>query len=373
MIAPTALRDYAKAHGWTLLKEAAQDRLYVLSNPAYDKRQLVFPMDTTAPDYAEAVQLILDKLAYFERRNPESVLKSLLEVNDDGVAFRVSTARPDEHSLPLAFAGSVVAGAQQMIMAAACTVLRPQAHHPRLSRTESEQLLEAAKFRHTAPGSFILNVSCPVHAMDIQAPLLESEEHIPFVRRATMTIRRSLAELVTAIETDSLASFVAAAKTSERPIISANFCEALTLMQDEALQNSLTIEINWAASIPRPPNEPSTSVIRVQHDYFPRIEEVRRELRADEEHTDDTFIGTVERLSGEMGSDGNRSGEVILSLLLPEGEQVRARTILNPEQYKKADQAHMTDGAYVKVSGRLSPGRQPRQLSELRSFDLILK
>ena len=86
---------------------------------------------------------------------------------------------------------------------------------------------------------------------------------------------------------------------------------------------------------------------------------------------EDTFIGTVERLDGEMGEDGQRSGEVILSLLLPEGEQVRARTNLNAQDYTKADQAHMTEGTYVKVAGKLHPGRQPRQLTELRTFDLI--
>jgi len=30
-IAPTDLRDYAKAQGWVLLKEAAKDRLYVFN------------------------------------------------------------------------------------------------------------------------------------------------------------------------------------------------------------------------------------------------------------------------------------------------------------------------------------------------------
>ena len=42
-----------------LVKEAAKDRLYVLTNPSFDRRALVFPMDTTAPDYAEAVMLVV--------------------------------------------------------------------------------------------------------------------------------------------------------------------------------------------------------------------------------------------------------------------------------------------------------------------------
>ncbi|TAJ78855.1 MAG: hypothetical protein EPO42_07145 [Gallionellaceae bacterium] len=371
LIAPTDLRDYAKSRGWTLLKEAAKDRLYVMNHPRFERRQLVFPMDTTAPDYAEAIALMIEKIAVMEQRTPEAVIKSLMEVSDDAVAFRVTSPRPEDRYLPLSFAGAMVAGAQQLLLASACTVLKPKTHHPRLSRTEAQQFLETARFRHTQPGSFVLNVSCPVHAMDVQAPLLPDESEAPFVRRTTLALQRSLRELVSAIETDSLDGLVATLKQSETPLISSNFCEALTRLEDDSLKNSVDIGITWAASIPRPNAEPASSVVRVQHDYFSRIEEVRRELRSTEKHMEATFIGTVERLDGEMGEDGHRSGEVILSLLLPEGEQVRARTTLDAEQYGKADQAHMTDGIYVKVAGKLLPGRQPRQLSDPRAFDLI--
>ena len=371
LIAPTDLRDYAKAHGWMLLKEAAKDRLYVMSNPRFYLRQLVFPMDTTAPDYAEAIALVVEKIAVMEQRTPEAIIKSLMEISDDAVAFRVSSPNQEERYLPLSFASSMIIGAQQLLLASACTVLKPKTHHPRLSRTEAQQFLETARFRHTQPGSFVLNVSCPVQAMDVQAPLLPDEFEAPFVRRATLILQRSLRKLVSAIETDSLDDLVESLKKSETPLISSNFCEALTRFEDTSLKNSVDIGITWAASIPRPDDEPENSVVRVQHDYFSRIEEVRRELRSNEKHMEDIFIGTVERLDGEMGDDGCRSGEVILSLLLPEGEQVRARTNLNAEQYAKADEAHMTDGTYVKVAGKLHPGRQPRQLSELRAFDLI--
>ena len=88
-IAPMNLRDYAKAQGWVLVKEAARDLLYVMSNPRFDRQQIVLPMDTTAPDYLEAVTLAVEKLAAMESRPFEFVLKSLIEVGDDALAFRV--------------------------------------------------------------------------------------------------------------------------------------------------------------------------------------------------------------------------------------------------------------------------------------------
>ena len=374
LIPPTDLRDYAKDQGWVLLKEAAKDRLYVMTNPSFERRQLVFPMDTTAPDYSEAVMLVVGKLAAMEGRSAQAVIKNLLEVGDDAIAFRVTTPRPDERSLPLAFAGSMVTGAQQLLLASACTVLKPQAHHPRLSRTEAQQFLETAKFRHTQPGSFVLNVSCPVQGLDVQAPLLPEEADAPFVRRTTVTLRKALGELVTAIETDSLDAFVEATKNGANPLVSSNLCEAITRFEDSSLKNSVEIGITWAAAIPKPANEGRVSIIRIQHDYFPRIEEVRRELRSKEQHLEDVFPATVERLDGEMGEDGKRSGEVILRLLTPDGDElVRARANLTADQYKLADKAHMTDGAFVKVAGKLHPGRQPRQLSDIKSFELMLK
>ncbi|MEZ5576904.1 MAG: hypothetical protein R3F44_15290 [Candidatus Competibacteraceae bacterium] len=112
--------------------------------------------------------------------------------------------------------------------------------------------------------------------------------------------------------------------------------------------------------------------LRIQRDYFGRIEEVRRELRPVSGHTTDTFIGTVEDLCGEMGEDGQRSGEVILALLLREGETTQARVTLSAEAYRKAYQAHGIEGAYVEVTGNLQQGRQPRTMTALSRFELLL-
>jgi hypothetical protein len=370
LISPTDLRDYAKAHGWTLVSEGLKDRLFVMSHPDFPRRQLVFPIDTTAPDYSEAVGLALGKLAGIEARPPEAILNSVLEVRDDAMAFRVTTPQPGDHSIPLPFAGAMLVGVEQMLKASACTVLRPQIHHPRLSRNEALQLVDAARFRHTQPGSFVLNVSCPVDALDVQGALPVDGQAVPFVRQATSTLNRSLRALVGAIESDALDHLVEEMKRSSAPTVSSNFCEALARFKDDGAKNSVEVSIAWAAAIARPVGEPLLSVVRVQHDYFGRIEEVARELRPAAQHAEDTFLGTVEGLEGEMGPDNRRSGPVILSLLLPEGEQVRARVVLDAKQYADADRAHMTGGIYVKVRGRLRPGRQPWQMSDVSSFEL---
>jgi hypothetical protein len=368
IIPPSNIRDYARAKGWVLIPEAIPDRLYVLQNPRLNHGQLAFPMDTTAPDYDESVRLVVEKLASFEGYSLESILSSLLAVRDDTLRLRITSGHEGIESIPLAFATTAISATQQLLLSAAHTVLRPQVHHPRLNRAEAQQFLDAAQFGHTEHASFVLKVSCRIDALDIH---VDEDEDVPFVRRAMLTVNRGIRQLVTAIEADRLAEFIEETRRDEEPLVSANFCEALTHLHDEALHNSLDISLSWAAVRPLANIEAEQQPVRIQNDQFAQIEDVRRALRSTADHIEDTFMATVEQLNGDVGDDGRRAGEVILNLFRPQGEVIRARTNLTADQYKRADVAHMHDGVFVRINGRLQPGRQPRQLTNITEFSLV--
>jgi hypothetical protein len=367
LVAPTDLRDYFKAQGWVVLEKAIADRLYVLSNPAYESRQIIFPMDLSAPDYQESVEIAVSKLAELTGKTVSRVFARMQSVKDDVVRLRVFFDGND-NVLPLSFASVLVQSTEKLLKAAACTVLRPRVHHPRLALNEANQFVNQARFGQTERGSFVLNVACPLHAMEAQGTL---EFDTPFVRQVTLSLYQALSQLTTAIEADTVTRLVDELKRSEKPLLSSNLCEALCEMHDDQVNNSLDLGFDWSA-LRAVPQRINSRPILIQRDYFSRVEEVRRELRSLESAQDEVFIGTVEKLEGEMGQDGRRSGGVVLALLLPEeGETVRARTILLADDYHKADIAHMTNGAYVRVAGRLMPGRQPRLLTDIRSFEVI--
>jgi hypothetical protein len=82
LISPTNLRDYAEKQGWVLLNEAEKDRLYVMTNPKFERRQLVFPIDTTAPDSSEAVMIVVNKLAAMENRSTQELINNILRGDD---------------------------------------------------------------------------------------------------------------------------------------------------------------------------------------------------------------------------------------------------------------------------------------------------
>jgi hypothetical protein len=373
LMAPTDLRDYATSQGWALLPEAVRDRLYVLTHPELPRRQLVFPMDTTAPDYAESVQAVTEKLAELERRSPAAVRATIADLRNDSLAVRIELPNKDRATLPLPFAVESVGAAEQLLTAAACTVLKPQAHHPRLQRAESDQLVQAAQFQHTEPGSFILRIACPL-TLEVSQPqmMLLADPNIPFVRKTTVALHHALHALVSAVELGTLDKLVDEAKAvGARPVVSSNLCDALMRLHDPDLNNSLEVGVRWAPVLPVDKADPQMAPARIQQDYFPRIAEVARELRPEPKERTDTFIGTVESLNGDLGEDGRRAGEVVLFLLI-ENVTVRARATLSAEQYALADTAHMTDRAYVQVSGRLHPGKQPRALTDVRDFDILL-
>lgn len=377
-IAPTDLRDYLKSEGWKMLHAALEDRLFVFTHPSHTRRQLVYPMDNTAPDYSEAAWKTLDKLAEITNSPVQTLLHKARAIHDDVLSFHVHFAG-DESSLPLGFAAAMLPQTEVLLKAAACTALRPQAHHPRLTLSQANQLIEKTRFQHTGHGSFVLKTSCPVNSMQPQGELDLSidtsdtglQSSTPFVREVNLILNKSLKQLVKAIESDTTTQLVDQLKSEKSPIISSNLCAALMEMQDEKLANDLSIGFGWAASIPKPSQDISAT-IRFQHDYFPRIEEIQRELRNSQTPREEIFIGTVEKLEGSMNSHGQRAGDVVLSLFLrDESEVVKAKVYLESADYANAVRAHQTDGAYVQVKGQLQGGTRLRQLVHVKGFHVI--
>ena len=216
----------------------------------------------------------------------------------------------------------------------------------------------------------MVRVSCPVDAMETPSTLTHMNES--FVRMTMLTARNGVRQLVQAIESDTLTSFVDSQKLADSPIVSSNLCEALTRLHNDDMRNNIDMSFRWATTVALPQDVAAGENIRIQSNYFGRIDDVRRELRAVERDCDDdVFIGTVEHLNGEFDIEGNRAGEVVVALLLRDDETIKARVVLDQEQYARAVAAHLDDRTFVRIAGRLRPGRQPRTLIDVTSFSLI--
>ena len=358
------LRDYAQALGWVVVPEALADGLFVLNNPAYSQEQLIFAKDENAPDYERSLVLTTQLLAEINRVTPTEIVSRLARVGDDTLSFRLWGNGIEAEKIKLGFVAEALSGAKSLLLATAHSVLSPQFYHPRLSRREAVDFVEAATFGYAAPRSFVFNVSCPLNAVDAQLSLPQLGDG-PFTRIVTMATQTALQQIVQSIESDDLGVLKIDNATS-RPLVSSNLCSALLEFQDQTLKNALDIDFAWSPALPLLQLKNNSS-IRLQKSYFPRIEELQRELRAHEKARKGVFVGFVDRLNGEPGSDNRRFGEVVLNLLFPEDERpIKARVHFSADLYEKANQAHMNVGSYVLISGTLREGRQPRLL-ELES------
>ncbi|KLU25817.1 hypothetical protein EOS_13125 [Caballeronia mineralivorans PML1(12)] len=97
-------------------------------------------MDQDAPDYAEACELALSKLADLQGMKLADLIQLAAISRDDSMYYRVTSCGSVDDGLPLSFAASLLLGAEQVLLASACTVLRPQTHHPRLHRGKPRSL-----------------------------------------------------------------------------------------------------------------------------------------------------------------------------------------------------------------------------------------
>ena len=82
------IRDYAISQGWTLIKEALKDGLFVLESPAGDFTQLIFPKDDSSSEYQEMAIVSLRRLTEFYKLPLNKVVEDIREVNDDVIALR---------------------------------------------------------------------------------------------------------------------------------------------------------------------------------------------------------------------------------------------------------------------------------------------
>lgn len=371
-IAPKTLQNYIQFLGWEESQKKKYEGLYVFANEKFERGRLIFPIEQTAPDYGNSVGFALEKIAELEKKSLEQVLAELNAMNEDMVGFRLIDANNEQQYIPFSYALEAMNGAKGMLLSAAHSVLQPQGHHPKMRRKEAIDFLNATRFRHTEMGSFVLKVSCPLEAVSKQGNLYDPS--IPFVRQTALALNEGVAQLVDAIAKNQLKELIDGLKDAVQPKISSNLCYAITDFQAEHKGFDLSLGFSWGASLRLPEGMKVNNVVEVKKDYFSQIVEIGTELKnTQRQTTNENFLATVERLAGEIGDDGERSGEVLFRLQPMDSDEkaIKASANLNAAQYAIANQAHMKAGAVIFIRGKVSGKHQPLQLTDISSFDLL--
>ncbi len=362
LIKPQQVRSYAIAKGWQRVPNV-NGNIALFNHPGAQWDQLIVPMDESFDDYAKRLQDVVENLAEFEGRPAAEVLNDLLTPESDILRYRIASPATGRGSIPLLEGIRLLEGAKRSILAAACSVVNPIVHHPRMSRTEAQQLLGACHLGQTERGSYAVSVSCPLRAVEQDQPLLPGSE--PFTRRTVSTLMRSLSRVVTSIDADTVPSVF---ETQEnQPVLSVNLCEALLQMQPTEEDSHLDVQVSWATTLK--PQDLIPTIVRIKHEYFPIIEDISKKLQPAQAPAASLFVGNVDNLGGEPGADGRMQGEANLSVMHEEQMQL-VRVDLTPDDWLKAYAALGSHGI-VKFRGILHRGTRVHRITDISEFDRV--
>lgn len=370
------IREYATSLGWTLVKEALVDGLFVLNSPINDYTQLIFPKDETIKEYQEMARISIERLSQFYSKPFHIITEDIREVHDDVISLRYYSTDKIVNSLSFQEVIESIEATKQMILAAGSSVINPALYHKRLTRVEAVDLLKKTRFRHTEEGSFTLKISCPIQLESLPTPNLFGNEHNiskPISRKAFELINQSAFKMVSTVEEDNLEQFFEEQKNTEKPFISYNFCDSLVNLFDDERELPFELKFNWSkAYLNKIPSPQLPHIIKFPYSFKPKLDELKNYFKPESKETADTFFGTVESLNGNEEGNGKRSGEVVLGIILDK-EIVNAKVNLNSTDYEIAYKAHGQNGGLVKIKARLLPGKRIRILDEVSSFESVSK
>ncbi len=358
------VRTYAERRGWRR-QGLFRDVIAVFDHGPQSHQQLLVPTNPDFDDFAEQMQRVVHRLAQAESRSAASVLEDILSLDVDTIRFSVRSTAAARGTLPLEDGLALLDGARRSLLAAACTVLAPeQTYHPRMSRSEAEDFIRTCELGQTEKGSYTVTLKCPLHELD-RPPEATAQRDVPFARRATQTLARSVAQIARAIDQDRIDALL-------RPVqdvqVTANLCDALIKMQPDQEAAALVFSVSWASTQPQPPRVELDPVV-LRNEHFAILGAVSKQLRGEIELLTAQFIAHVDELRGILGEDGRRQGEVRLTLY-QEDEVIKARVNLNADQYARAIQAHVAAHATL-VRGVLNRGPRISTLSDVESFELL--
>jgi hypothetical protein len=358
------VKSYLLARGWERAP-SKRTSVGIFRRPESTAPEVLLPLNRDFADLSDALTGAVEEIARFEQRPAQEVLRDLLRPRSDHLRFAVEGRETADGAIGLEDGIALLSGSRKALLAAACSVKRPQRFHPRMSLREADAFVRSCRLGQTEQGSFVATVECALDVDDTSPAPFEDKAVEPFGRKATALLVRSVARVVDAIRADSLDDLTS--PSDGAPVVSANLCEALAEMIPGPDDANLRLGSSWSPVLPPPRDIPS--VIRVERQYRSAVEQVARALRPSASPEPDLYVGKVDALLGQPGPDGSLEGEVVLAVQV-EDEILKVRLDLAPNDYQKAGDAHLK-GLFVSVRGLLRRGARIHRLDEVADFTVV--
>ena len=362
-VTPLGVHAYLAAHGWTRTGSYRVDRGGVYRRPD-DRETILVPASTRFADYQIRILQLAEVVARKEDRRPSMVLADLSLAAVDLIRVRLPKAH-DDYSLALNAGVDLLDGSRRLLLAAACSTVRPQRQFRAGRNERASAYVDSVRLGQTEPGSFIVNLQVPVSpalAEPDQTHLFEP----PFERRANRTLVAGLRAVREA--TDSVnrgEGDIWAFDAGVQNGVSANLCTAAAELI--GIGGGLEVSVSWALT--RPPNEEhdeQRSTVVFQPPDAPVLSEAARILSSRQERVDERIEGYVSALARDKSEpDGRATIRAVI-----DGALTSVKADFSPSEYSEITKAHANRWS-VSLEGDLRREGQRWHLSNPRDLTVM--
>ena len=312
----------------------------------YGGTELLVPLSTRFADYAQRVADLLAQLEKTEDRSQLMIVEDILRSGFDVIRVRSVSEDTRQGTLDLLRSVDFVAGARDMLFAAACSAATHKSSYTGRRPQDADRFMKGVRFGRTEQGSFVLQLLAPVAPeLYTQGRLDGLPEEEPYERRVVPTLQSGLEALNLAAQRSEIdrdaAHFLEAAPQG----LTSNLCDAVAGMYDSLQPRYIEVGITYSANRRRPR---PLARISVDSGYIPVIREASEHIRAAGHEQEEAQLvrGYVVRLTSE---DPSASGEIAVKDLMTRHPRL-LKVELPEDEYKKALSAHKAK-QLVELSG----------------------
>ena len=238
---------------------------------------------------------------------------------------------------------SLIAGAYEMISAAARSLCEPRPFYRKRATREVDDFMRRVRLGHTEYGSFVATLTVPVDSPPARQSLDSAEDNdVPIERQMT----QRLVEALTAAREAAERAFAGDANAFSGTVgreVDPDLCNAVAKLIEPF--GGIDIGLTWARTWP---TKTAKETVRFEASDAPILRDAACSFRKREPRKAVFITGPIQRLSR---NEPKTSGMVTLRTVLDE-HSASVECTLNQQDYERAIQAHLDD-AHVVMKGDL--------------------
>jgi hypothetical protein len=362
-ITPAAVRAYLNAEGWRRLEAYGKfSEVYVLESEG-KTHEIIVPFTTDIGDYASAIAEVIRHVSAIEGRDELALYADLSRADRDVLRVRAPEA-DDDGSIGIDSGVEIVQSARDVLASAACAAIETRRAYHLGKVQQAADYMRRVRLGQTEQGSFIVTLLAPIPPALVgsQEPALWPDfDAEPYERKVTRTLATALQATHDAVIASNRGEGLAAFTNVVSKGVSANLCEALASITDQA--NGTELSVTWAKTRPAPmPRE----AVKFNRSDAELLREAGRQLRLQEPRRDERLIGYVTHLRRmEEDVEGNATLKALV-----DGKPRSLSVTLPPREYTVAILAHDRRAPVTLVGDIEMTGKRWR-VTEARDLQIL--